>query len=544
MSDSLSEAKLEVERLRQELTSSRREVTRLKDSFELDRTRLEAECSSLRVTNQSLMQSLETLTSQRNRDSRQRNEGAKDLGDLRAENVRLRKELSSLLDSKVSHLRVPAVSFDQYKELLAVVDSMMAVLGGQSQGATPIQPAALHVVQQAKDWVEQMQTAPFSSALSSNSKPEPTPATPVSRSLPTPTPGSQAAAATPGAPKAASTLEVIPVKENIVEGGKLVKIVSDALNGGKQWSIQNTTTNTQFIVEFAFAPLSKVTPMGTTVADGRVMRLVLYPGETKPFVSGFINGYKMTVKYGPPDENYVPPISLTDSEILPIMDRVKHVWRRAGQAAEPADVATLCAAESIQFIDMDFPPLSVSMVRAFELSKDHAPAAMKWLPPLRLLPKDVEPQLCSAGVFPTALSDSSELCDTWLISAFAALAEDPNVIGRIFAPTTEDDERNGLYSAWLNKNGLWQIWRVDAYLPCRDDVTSRRAMLYGASNKEPSDLWAAVLEKMFAKCHGSYESLKHGDPVEAFEDLTGCPAERFDWATVDMCHRTSTLNSP
>ena len=528
--DSSSETRIEVERLRQELNASRRELSRLKDSFELDRSRWEAESSSLRLTNQSLMQSIETLTSQRNRDTRQRSEGAKEVGDLRAENARLRKELSALLDSKVSHLRVPTVSFDQYKELLAVVDSMMAVLsGGGQSGVALLPPAGQQVIQQAKEWTDQMQGAPFSSGASNKSDAAGAGAGDGkkndSRSAASPvTPAASASG------KSANTLEVIPVKESIVEGGKLVKIVSDSPNGGKQWSIQNTTTDTQFIVEFAFGQLSKVTPMGDTQADGRTLKLVLYPGETKPFVSGLINGYKMTIKYGPPDENYVPPISLTDSEILPVMDRVKHVWRRAGPSAEPSDIAQLCASESIPFIDVDFAPLSVSMVRAFELSKDHAPAAMKWLVPLRFLPKDVEPQICTTGVYPTALTDSPELADTWLISAFAALAEDPNIIGRIFAPTTEEDEHNGLYSAWVNKNGLWQVWKVDSFLPCRDDIASRKVALYGVSNKEPQDLWGAVLEKIFAKCHGSYESLKHGDPVEAFEDLTGFPTERFDWA--------------
>ena len=75
----------------------------------------------------------------------------------------------------------------------------------------------------------------------------------------------------------------------------------------------------------------------------------------------------------------------------------------------------------------------------------------------------------------------------------------------------------------LCKNGEWQSITVDDYFPCHVDG--------GAifSTTAENELWIMILEKAYAKLHGSYLALRGGYAFEAFQDLTGCPTSQYDF---------------
>ena len=43
------------------------------------------------------------------------------------------------------------------------------------------------------------------------------------------------------------------------------------------------------------------------------------------------------------------------------------------------------------------------------------------------------------------------------------------------------------------------------------------------SRAHGNELWVLLIEKAFAKIHGSYKAITGGVPSEALGDLTGCP---------------------
>lgn len=50
--------------------------------------------------------------------------------------------------------------------------------------------------------------------------------------------------------------------------------------------------------------------------------------------------------------------------------------------------------------------------------------------------------------------------------------------------------------------------------------------------EERHELWSFLLEKAFAKAHGCYENLMHGETCDALRDLTGGVAEKLQWQLV------------
>lgn len=76
----------------------------------------------------------------------------------------------------------------------------------------------------------------------------------------------------------------------------------------------------------------------------------------------------------------------------------------------------------------------------------------------------------------------------------------------------------------LNKSGVWQELTIDDYMPCALEGQPLFTRTHG------NELWVQLLEKAYAKVHGSYEALRHGHPNEALQDFTGFPTIIYDFS--------------
>lgn len=67
---------------------------------------------------------------------------------------------------------------------------------------------------------------------------------------------------------------------------------------------------------------------------------------------------------------------------------------------------------------------------------------------------------------------------------------------------------------------------VDDWLPCES-----RGKPAFATSKKMNELWVSLLEKAYAKLHGSFEALEGGVVQDALVDLTGGAGEEIDMTT-------------
>eukprot|EP01043_Picozoa_sp_COSAG02_P015373 COSAG02_NODE_654_length_18824_cov_222.971001_3_plen_503_part_00 len=121
--------------------------------------------------------------------------------------------------------------------------------------------------------------------------------------------------------------------------------------------------------------------------------------------------------------------------------------------------------------------------------------------------------------------------DCWFMSALAVVAERHDLIARLFVDTAVNPA--GCYCLRLFLDGEWSSIVVDDQLPVTD--TPRRAALAfegklafsrcgdGSPGASGQMLWACLIEKAYAKAHGSYRSTSGGEIKEALLDLTGAP---------------------
>ena len=84
-----------------------------------------------------------------------------------------------------------------------------------------------------------------------------------------------------------------------------------------------------------------------------------------------------------------------------------------------------------------------------------------------------------------------------------------------------------MYGVYTYKNGEKKLITLDDYIPTVDGVT----VFSHANGKE---LWVILLEKAWAKVHGSYERIIGGVSYQTMRDLTGAPGWSFKMDTPDL----------
>ncbi|XP_018368106.1 PREDICTED: calpain-A-like isoform X4 [Trachymyrmex cornetzi] len=172
-----------------------------------------------------------------------------------------------------------------------------------------------------------------------------------------------------------------------------------------------------------------------------------------------------------------------------------------------------CLATGRLFEDPEFPANDSSLY--FSRRPDRY---IEWKRPMEIVD---DPQLFVEG-FSRFDVQQGELGDCWLLAAVANLTMHSNLFFQI-VPEDQSFEENyaGIFHFRFWQYGRWVDVVIDDRLP-----TCRGELVY-LNSAEKNEFWSALLEKAYAKLHGSYEALKGGTTCEAMEDFTGGVTEMY-----------------
>ncbi|CAE8646030.1 unnamed protein product, partial [Polarella glacialis] len=203
---------------------------------------------------------------------------------------------------------------------------------------------------------------------------------------------------------------------------------------------------------------------------------------------------------------------------------------RLGQKYKPS---TRTAEVKDVFQDFAFPPSERSWYRGGEAHDLHElkPPA-QWIRLQELVMDVPYPTVSPAngGFVPRAgRVYQGALEDFYLVAGLQTLGMKPQLISSIFADMDFSNPSLGVFTLRLHKHGQWHHVVVDGALPF--DKNMNPLCCHGEFF--PGFAWPSIIEKAYAKLHGSWEALGGGGHVEeVLTDLTGGCSTRF--GTMDV----------
>jgi len=109
-----------------------------------------------------------------------------------------------------------------------------------------------------------------------------------------------------------------------------------------------------------------------------------------------------------------------------------------------------------------------------------------------------------------------QLGDCWFLGALAVVATRIDLIKRVVVAYQPN---YGFVRFKFYKNGEWHVITIDDQIPCVQHGSSWKP--WASSCKDQNEMWVPLIEKAYAKLHGSYQSLEGGFTCDGFVDLTG-----------------------
>lgn len=187
------------------------------------------------------------------------------------------------------------------------------------------------------------------------------------------------------------------------------------------------------------------------------------------------------------------------------------------------EIRLRCKREGKHFVDPEFVASSRSIYFTRSYQNHLSAYRVKWMRPHEICKLyDLESKFFVDGGSRFDLNQG-ELGDCWVVAAAACLSEEKRLLDRVVPPEQNfsNDWYAGVFHFRFWQYGNWVDVIVDDLLP-----TVHGRLIFIRSN-QINEFWGALLEKAYAKLHGSYEALVGGTNGDALTDFTGGVMETY-----------------
>jgi hypothetical protein len=172
--------------------------------------------------------------------------------------------------------------------------------------------------------------------------------------------------------------------------------------------------------------------------------------------------------------------------------------------------------KSFGWVDPTFPPNEKSLYKnKFEPKPPKDPQGIEipivWKRPHEFCPGT---PVFFGGKATAADVRQGTLGDCWFLCAVAVITTRGDMLQRLFVNTNFGEY--GVYACRFYKNG-WKTVIVDDLIPCN----AFTGFPVYAKNANPNEIWLCILEKAYAKLHGSYEGIEIGFVNDGLVDISG-----------------------
>ncbi|XP_061185730.1 calpain-A-like [Saccostrea echinata] len=161
------------------------------------------------------------------------------------------------------------------------------------------------------------------------------------------------------------------------------------------------------------------------------------------------------------------------------------------------------------YVDYDF-PLKVAMGR--ELGRQH----LEWKRPQEFARI---PCLFSEGTSRYDIGQGS-IGTCWFLASVSNVADKEHLIERIIPNNSYPvgtPQYDGIFHCRFWRFGRWDDVFIDDYLP----IINRKQIYSAHSKTDHNEMWVSLLEKAFARMHGSFPEVSGGTAADSYMALTG-----------------------
>ena len=171
-----------------------------------------------------------------------------------------------------------------------------------------------------------------------------------------------------------------------------------------------------------------------------------------------------------------------------------------------------CLKRGVLFEDETFPADAYSI--GLQLLKGKNLSNLSWIRPKDLLKGKSEPHFILEGAsrFDIQQGDAG---DCWFLAALGSLTQNPQHLQKILTDQSFSYHYAGIFLFRFWQCGQWVEVVIDDRLP----VLNKEFLFVHPRNKR--EFWPCLLEKAYAKFHGSYANLHYGYLSDALMDLSG-----------------------